>query len=177
MSNRLPFQDRRVVRPPILSTAEIPTTQFDRQIDPPFGTGGGGGAPTDIQFPFQITESATALNVKVRYGTVMDIAPTDVATDLALTDDATNYIYIQNTLDVDGNVTASAIGVNTTGLPANDTDNAYILIGNAVCAAGAVTLINQAITHSLRFAACGRTNNGGEPPVVTADGSYEFWGV
>ncbi len=163
------------VRSPTLSQPLLPV-QFDRQIDPPRGASGG-GAPTDVQFPFQITESATALNVKVRYGTVMDIEPTDVATDLPLTDDATNYIYIQNTLDVDGNVTASAIGVNTTGLPTNDTDNAYILIGNVVCADGVVSTINQAITHSLRFAACGRENDGGDPPVVTVDGSYEFWGV
>lgn len=137
---------------------------------------GGGG---DLQHPFQILDSSDSSTAycNVRYGTIMDIAPTDVATNLALTDSATNYVYIYCTLDVPGDITAADIDVNTTGLPANSDDSAYILIGNVVMAGGVVTTINQAVTHSLRFAACGRTNDGAEPPVLTNRGSYEFWAV
>lgn len=136
----------------------------------------GGGGP--IEHPFQISDTSdSAIQVSVRFGTVNDDIPDNIATNLAITDSATNYVYLLCTLDVPGDITDSDLGVNTTGLPADSTSSAYILIGTVVATAGAITTINQAVTHSLRFTACGRTDDGGSPPAVTADGSYEFWGV
>jgi hypothetical protein len=163
--------------PPIPERKPIEPTKLDdfffspqEQIIKTTPVGGGG----NITHPFQLYAGTDANDIVVRYGTIMDIAPTDVATDIALTDDATNYIFIESTLNVGGIITAASIETNTTGLPANADLAAYILIGNVLMASGEITAINQAITHSLRFTACGRIVEGES---VTERGTYEFWGV
>jgi hypothetical protein len=138
---------------------------------------GGGGGP--IVHPFQITDASenTTAKVSVRFGTVNDDIPDNIATAIDLTDNTTNYVFIHCAIDVPGDVTDTDIEDNTTGLPADDDDSAYILLGTVVTGTGTVTTINQAVTHSLRFTACGRTDDEGETPAVVDRGSYEFWGV
>lgn len=108
---------------------------------------------------------------------MQDIAPTDVATNINVTGTATHYVHLNCTLDVAGAITAAEIDVNTTGLPADDDDSAYILLGTVVTSSSVITAINQAVTHSLRFRTCDRTDDGGSPPAVAVRGSYHFWGV
>jgi len=132
-----------------------------------------------IQHPFQISDASTGgtAKISVRFGTANDDIPDNIATDLTLTNSTTNYICLNCTLNVAGSITDSDLEVNTTGKPADDNDSAYILIGTVVTGTGTVTTINQAVTHSLRFAACGRTDDGGSPAAVVDRGTYEFWGV
>lgn len=134
---------------------------------------------TTINHPFQISDASTGgtAKVNVRFGTVNDDIPDGVATDITIADSTTNYIVLNCTLNVAGTITDSDIEDNTTGLPANDDDSAYILLGTVVTGSGTVTTINQAVTHSLRFTPCGRTDTGGETPAVDVAGVYEFWGV
>lgn len=136
-------------------------------------------AVTTINHPYQMSDASTGgtAKVSVRYGTVNDDITDNVATALTLTNSTTNYVCLNCTLNVAGTITDSDLEVNTTGLPANDDDSAYILIGTVVTGSGTVTTINQAVTHSLRFDACGRTDDGGDPAAVTARGDYQFWGV
>lgn len=132
-----------------------------------------------IQHPFQMSDASenTTAKVTVRFGTANDDIPDNIATALTLTNSTTNYVCLNCTLNVAGEITDSDLEVNTTGLPADDNDSAYILIGTVVTGSGTVTTINQAVTHSLRFAACGRTDDGGSPAAVVLPGTYEFWGV
>lgn len=135
-------------------------------------TGEGGG---DITHPFQISK-AGANKVKIRYGTLNDATPTGVAVDRTLTGEGTHTIYLVLTLALTtlGEVTAVAVGSSTSGVPADDDTHAHIILGTAVMSGGSVTVVNQAVTHSLRFAACGRDNS---PPADFIPGAYEFWGV
>lgn len=135
--------------------------------------GGGGGT---IVHPFQITDASenTTAKVSVRFGTVNDDIPDNVATAITVADNTTNYVYINCTLDLAGDITDTDIDDNTTGLPADSDYAAYILLGTVVTGTGTVTTINQAVTHSLRFTACGRVVDG---ETLTTAGSYEFWGI
>jgi hypothetical protein len=126
----------------------------------------GGGA---FAFPFEISVGTATFTV--RYGTVEDIAPTDIATPIAWTDDATNTIYLDCTLDADGFVTAAAVSVSTTGVPADTYDHAYKLIGEVIVADGVVTTVNQSLMFSQGFQACNRDPEDPE----TTPGSYQFF--
>lgn len=152
----------------------MPAEYFDRSVDRnPTAQGGGGGAGGDITLPFKITDTSPDIStptINVVYGTVMDIEPTDIATDIAITDDNTNTVYLDNTLDTAGNVTASAVTVGTSGLPSNSTSHAYLLIGVCVVASGAITT-SQSLYFSQGFKACDR-DEAADPPV---DGTYEFF--
>lgn len=134
------------------------------------------GAGGPIVHPFKISDTTAeeTLQCSVLYGQVNNEVPDNHETDLALTDDATNYIYLVVTLDTDGEITDLDIAINTTGTPDHDDDTAYKLIGRVICADGAVTKINQGLTHSLEFRTCDRVV---EDDVVTDRGSYHFWGV
>ncbi len=75
--------------------------RFDREIDtiisPPAAPSSGGS----FQFPFQI-QIVDPTTINVRYATVQDIIPTDIATDLNPTDNATTVYYIEVEIDIDG---------------------------------------------------------------------------
>lgn len=137
------------------------------------GGGGGGGA---ITHPFQLTEVTGGANPAIiaRYGTCMDVVPTNVdETFDTLTDNMTNVICLEVTVATDGSfVSATMISEDTTQ-PADTDTEAYITLGTVVLASGVITEINQACTHSLRFATCGREFTG---EVVDVRGTYEFWG-
>jgi hypothetical protein len=129
-------------------------------------TAGGGGT---FQFPFQLTAGTTTFNI--RYGTVEDIAPTDVGTNIAFTDDATNTVFIDCTIDADGIITAAAIDVATTGLPTDTAYAAYKLVGEVIAADGVITTINQSLMFSQGFQACNRDPADPE----TTPGTYQFF--
>jgi hypothetical protein len=137
------------------------------------GGGGGGGA---ITHPFQIQDASTGgdepeAKINVRYGTVMDLAPTGVGTDIAVTASCTVYLDVE--VDIDGEVIAATLMVEEGAQPADEDYHGYITLGTVEVEDGAITAINQAATHSLRMAMCGREVDG--ESLVTA-GTYEFWG-
>lgn len=133
-------------------------------------TGGGGG---EIEHPFQIQAGTAALAINVRYGTMQDNEPTGVATEQAITDDATNYVYLDLEVDLNGVFVACTLTIDTSPQPADSDYHGYITLGNVVAAGGIITVINQACTHSLRFAMCGRVVDG---ETLVEPGTYEFWG-
>jgi len=136
---------------------------------------GGGGGSGAITHPFQITEVAgeASPTILVRYGTMQDVIPTSVnANFTTLTNNATNVIYLAVTVDING-VFASCEMVSDASKPADSDYIGYITLGTVVIASGAITTINQACTHSLRMAMCGRVVDGAS---LTARGTYEFWG-
>ncbi len=131
-----------------------------------------GGGSVNLPFLIQdVSPDAMTPTINVLYGTVTDIAPTDIGTDIVLTDDATNTIYLSCTLDSDGIVTAAALLVATTGLPASDSSTAIKLVGVATVASGVITLINQSLFFSQGFQACGRDPDDPE----TTPGVYQFF--
>lgn len=162
-----------LTRPPVevpnLAPAKIPGFGFelDQIKSPPPGGGG------DITLPFKIDDVSPDTDtptINVVFGTVMDITPTDIATDLMLTDDATNTVYLDNTLDSDGNVTASAVSLTTGSLPASTDSSAILLIGVCVVASGVIA-ISQSLYFSQGFSCCGRDPD--DPS--TTPGTYEFF--
>lgn len=149
---------------------EPPTSQFGKSIDKIESTPPGGAS---LQHPFQIQRVADD-EINVRYGTMQDIAPTDVATDLTL-GNGTHTIFIEVEVDIDGVVIGAIIDTSTSGQPADDDYFGYITIGEVVVASGVITTINQAVTHSLRMSMCGREVSAG--PTLDERGTYEIWGI
>lgn len=130
--------------------------------------GGGGGIS---EFPFQIITVDTE-NVKIRYGTVMDIAPTGLATNVDVSGtDGTWTFYIDCTIDTDGLVTAAAISEGTSGKPSDTSTHAYKLIGTVVVGSGVITAVNQSLWFSQGFKACDR--DVADP--TTTPGTYSFY--
>lgn len=152
--------------------SDQPSTRFDRQIDrisSPQTSGGGGG--TGMTLPFQIQDvspDASTPTVNVKYGTVMDIEPTDVGTDILVSDGDT--FYIECTLDIDGNVTAADLLVGS--LPADSDYAAYLLVGSVTVVDDAITAIDQSLYFSQGFKACDRVVTDG---VLDSAGTYEFF--
>lgn len=169
----LPFQGKSQLPLPNL-IHETPTIQFDRQIDPPQGSGGA-DAGGSIQFPFQLQDKSagTTAQFEARYGTVMDVEPTNCETVIALTDNTTTIIYIHVVVDDPGNFVSAEI-LTGAAQPADGTYDGYITIGQAITGTGIITSLGQAMTHSLRMAMCNRTVDGGGH--VANPGSFEFWG-
>jgi hypothetical protein len=120
-----------------------------------------------------VTGETPLAKINVRYGTLMDYEPINLATDITLTGDGTHTIYIQVEVNLAGEIVEVTIATATTGLPDDDDYNGYITLGTAVVDTNAVTEINQACTHSLRMAMCGRVVEGA---VLTTAGTFEFWG-
>lgn len=162
-------------RPPVevpnLSSRKKPGFGLELdQIKSPLASGGGG----TMVLPFSITDvspDAMTPTINVVFGTVMDIPPTDIATPIEIDDDETNTVYLENTLDADGNVTASAVMFTTGALPDSDDDTAILLIGIVVVASGVITSISQSLYFSQGFKACDR--DPGDP--ATTPGTYEFF--
>ncbi len=131
------------------------------------GTGGGGS----IQHPFQI-QRVDDTTVNVRYGTLMDVEPTNVGTNLTPSG-GTDTFYLEVEVDLDGAMVAVDLHHSTGGQPADTDYFGYITIGTVV-SSGVITEINQAVTHSLRMSMCGRVVVDGD---LEEAGTYEFWGI
>lgn len=156
---------------PVVGTAEMPLASnrragFGFEFDTIKSTAGGGGGVT---LPFKISR-VNNTDINVIFGTIMDLTPTDVATDITLSN-GTNQIYLENTLDADGNVVASAVMTTTSSLPASDADTAILLIGVVVMASSVITTISQSLYFSQGFSCCGR--DPADPS--TTPGIYEFF--
>jgi hypothetical protein len=159
-----------VQRAPRLVT-QTPTAQFGKDIDVIRGDPAGGGGPP--KHPFQILKVDDD-TINVRYGTLQDIAPTNVATDIDLSTDGTHTVFLDVEIDINGVVLAVTLSTATTGQPADSDYHGYITLGDVVVASAVITTINQAATHSIRTAMCGRVVS--EGPTLDARGTYEFWG-
>lgn len=182
---RSPLGELSVVpaTPPTLRLGAPFSERLDRSIDeivsPPAGGAAGGAAFT---FPFQITDVSVDPDpiIHVRYGTLNDIVPINDDTDITIPGDGTWTFFLDVNVDEDAVATIISVTLtgSTSGQPADDDDHAYITIGQVIVAGGVITTINQAATHSLRFAACNRVaaDPEADPPVVFARGQYEFWG-
>jgi hypothetical protein len=149
--------------------APLFSEQFDRSIDEiksePAGGGGGGYIP-----PLTL-EQVDDTNVKVKTGTVGGIIPTGVATNITVSGTTTYYVFIDATIDADGDVTAATISNNTTGVTADSDTHAYYLIGTVVVASSVITAVNPTLAFSQEFAACGR--DPADPS--TTPGTYTFF--
>jgi len=155
-----PLENQNIRIPKIINPmASMPAEQFMRSVDriPPPGPSQGGGAGTEMDLPFKIKDvSDTVAKAFVVYGTVTDIEPTDIATAITLTPDATNTLYLECAVDADGVITAAAVMTATTGLPASAWDTAIKLIGTVITAGTGILTINQSLYFSQGFRACDR---------------------
>lgn len=160
----------QVIKTPKVDSQQ-PSTRFDKQVDridsPPAAPG-----KTAFKFPFQINK-VNDDTVNVRYGTMQDIPPTNIATDITLSGTNTHTFYLDVEIDIDGVVIGVTLSHATSGQPADDDYHGYITLGSVVTDSDIITLINQAATHSLRTTMCGRVVEGG---VLVTAGTFEFWG-
>lgn len=177
MNEKWPFNSQ-VIRTPgnlgpgaINPMPSVPGEQFMRSIDPP-ATGGGPGGGGGATWPMQLSKVDDE-NVKVSLGTVNGINPTGIATNIDVSGtDGTWYIYLAATLGDDGVPTAVDVSSNTTGVPEDDSGNAYMQIGQATVASSVITLVSPTLAWSQTFVTCGRDS--ADP--TTTPGTY-FWVV
>jgi hypothetical protein len=164
-----------VIAPPQTVGPNRPFRHINRYIDQILSpTAGGGGG---IEFPFQLQDTSVGggspvPQINVRYGTLQDVAPTNVGTDIVVSS-GTNYFYLDLEVDVDGVIVSATLTNDTSPQPSDGDYHGYILLGEADSDGSVVTDIRQAATHSLRFSMCNRIVSEGE---LLAPGSYEFWG-
>lgn len=160
--------DKRNIGPREIFKISLVTDQIQSEWTK---TGGG----TAFEHPFQILDASSGATPKVniRYGTMMDVVPTNVATDISLSA-GTSYFYLKNQVDINGLFVGSVLITSGSSQPADDDTYGYITLGRAIVAGTSITEIEQAATHSLRMAVCGRTLSGGTAILDT--GQYEFWG-
>lgn len=131
-----------------------------------------GGAGATFTPPLYLVQVDTE-NVKVTFGQVNGITPTDVNTNIDVSgSDRTWNIYIHVTLDDEGDVTdAEIVGVDS-GVPADDAFNAYRLVGQADVSGSVITDFRTSSAWSQTFVACGRDIEAPE----TIPGTY-YWVV
>jgi hypothetical protein len=153
--------------------------RFNRRVDmipdPPGGAGGGASV-----YPFQITDSTSTLGspqIDVNYGTMQDMVPSGLSGHISVGSAGTWNVYLDTTVDINGNVTAVAGTVTQSAMPANTDYDGYILLGQVVVAVVsgnlAISAINQAASHSLRCGISGRQVVSGS---LVYGGTFEFWG-
>jgi hypothetical protein len=134
-----------------------------------------GGAGGSFELPFQIYDvspDSETPTVRVRYGTVMDIEPTGVETDIEITPDTSLSLYLECTIDDDGVVTAVTLETTTGSVPSSDTYVAILLVGIATADTDPNQLsISQSLYFSQGFSTCNRDP---EDP-ATEPGTYEFF--
>lgn len=136
-----------------------------------------GGGPAILTHPFQAADATAegVAKVRIRTGSINDLVPSSVETDLTLSAAGTWRIYLDCTLNTDstGAVTAAAISTTSGAQPANTRTHAYITLAIATVtgSSGAYVVadLSQLATHSLRFFSCNRDDS--------VDGTYHFWGV
>jgi hypothetical protein len=137
------------------------------------------GGGSTLRHPFQIYDATApeadppAARIDVRPGTLQNMDPTGRAGPHTLAD-GTHYLY----LDVEINLLGAIVGVdmviNTSAQPAVADYHAYITLGTVTVDGDIVTVVNQAVTHNLRFRVCDRVI---DEETLTDRGTYHFWGM
>lgn len=122
------------------------------------------GAPPETAanlHPFKVRNASTGgvAKVRVRFGQVNNVTPDNVDTAITV---ATGDVYLDCTVDGDGQVTAVTISNGT--VPADTATHAYKVLATVTASGGNVTVINQSVTHSLGHQMCG-------------EDVHNFWGV
>lgn len=130
---------------------------FDRSVDTiqsPLSGGGGSGFIPPLWLIASVPNPTTKVNVK--YGTVNGVVPTNVATDITVSGtNGTWYIFLDATVSATtGAVSSVTVSSNTTGVTADSSTHAYLLIGIASVAASVITSISPALAWSQTFVAC-----------------------
>jgi hypothetical protein len=159
----------------------MPAIQYDRSIDPPNTGSPGGGAGGSFTPPLWLT-TPDATHLQVTFGQVSGITPSggwagggnDVGVPVLISGyaDGTYNIYLDATLPANGVPSAVQVTASTAAVPSNTSTHAYMLIGQAVIASGAVVSITPSLAWSQTFVTCGRDpSNPGTTP-----GTY-FWVV
>lgn len=132
-----------------------------------------GGAGASYTPPLSLVQVDTE-NVKVSFGQVNGITPTDVNTNIDVSgSNSTWAIYLHATLGSDGIPTAVEVLSDSAGsVPSNDSDDAYILVGQVTVSGDVIASINTSLAWSQSFVACGR--DPADP--TTTPGTY-YWVV
>ncbi len=133
----------------------VPGEQFMRSIDPPEGTGGGGGAAPSGYIPPLTLVQVDPTHIKVRLGTVSGFVPTNVNTSIDVS--GTNgvwWFYLHATIAAKS-VTAVALLSNIGGpVPTDDGNNSYRLVGQVTVSGGVITLVDNAFGWSQSVVTC-----------------------
>lgn len=130
---------------------ELNTQQIDwlRNDMRRIAASGGGTTP-----PLWLEEDDST-HVIVSFGTVNGFTPTNVASAISISSDATWNVYLDATVSATtGAVSAVTITASTSAVPADTSTHAYRLIGQAVRASGAITGVSPALAWSQEFVAC-----------------------
>ena len=132
-----------------------------------------GGAGASYTPPLSLVQVDTE-NVKVTFGQVNGITPTDVNTNIDVSgSNSTWAIYLHATLGADGIPTAVEVLSDSAGsVPSDDSDDAYILVGEVTVSSDVIASINTSLAWSQTFVACGRDHD--DP--TTTPGTF-YWVV
>lgn len=154
-------------------TNSQPSLRFDRQVDSIGGAGGGGGGGDEFTPPLYLVQ-VDAENVKVSFGQVNGITPTDVNTNIDVSgSNSTWAIYIEAVINPDGTLDTVAILSNSAGtIPSDFYGTAYKLVGLVTVSGDVISSINTSLAWSQTFVACGRDPD--DP--TTTPGTY-YWVV
>lgn len=167
----------------------------------------GGGAPTTIIHPFQLTDASdgTGAFVNIRFGLLNNLTPTKddgvtelgTLTKLTLSPTATTGTWIifmavaivdDDTIlvpDIDYVYIVAQKDWTEAGDGGDPALLSYQIIGEVDVVAGsggapdAVAAIRQNVTHGLKWTLCGRAvaDEEADPPVTFSPGLPQFWGV
>jgi len=134
----------------------MPAEQYMRSIDtyPKKQATGGGSITINFSPPLWLTR-VDATNVIVSFGTVNGFTPTNVASNISISSDATWNIYLDATVSATtGAVSAVTITASTSAIPSDTSTHSYRRIGTVVRASGSITTVSPALAWSQEFVAC-----------------------
>jgi len=131
-----------------------------------------GGAGASYTPPLSLVQVDTE-NVKVTFGQVNGITPTNVNTNIDVSsNDRPWNIYIHIEIDAAGIVTSAEIVGSDSAMPSDDIYDAYRLVGIAAVTDAVITEILTSSAWSQTFVPCGRNTSDPE----TTPGTY-YWVV
>lgn len=117
----------------------------------------GGAAVATTDEPFRIVEVSGAEDptIKINYGEVNNIAPTNIEDEFALVDDGTYVVYLEVEVDVDWNLVSAYLYAEIGAVPDDDATYGYLSLGTVTVLDGAITAINTSRRSSFWHAKCG----------------------
>lgn len=161
MNEKWPFNRQTIntpgnlVSPSINPMPSMPGEQFMRSIDPPAGSGtGGGGGNTTGDWPLKLVAVDTE-NVKVLLGTVSGMTPTDINTPIDVSGtDATWAIYMHVSISGTTPSGAEVLSSNTGTVPSDSSTDSYRLIGEVDVASSVITAVRPSMAWSQNVTIC-----------------------